>query len=144
MPFEKGNKHGLRFGEGQLINKKGAPKGQRLSTLLNKLIEEKSSTLGLNFDNDITGKEALALELLSIAFGKDVKPSDKLSAIKEIFDRIEGKPTIHQEAAETSISWIEKKTYDVDFSELTNEELRERAKLVNSISEKETFKKTGL
>lgn len=68
----------------------GAPKGKRVSTILKELLSKEASKIGIdNLPDGIDGNKAIALELLSIAFDKKAK--DKLSAIKEVLDRIEGK-----------------------------------------------------
>lgn len=79
-----------RFGTGQDPTKGGAPKGKRISTILKELLEKNTSEIGLKgLPDDMDGNKAIALELLTIAFSKDSK--DKLSAIKEVLDRLEGK-----------------------------------------------------
>jgi len=51
-----------------------------------KMFSKNEDYLGLDVNT------ALAIELISMAFHKESKPADKLNAIKEILDRIEGKP----------------------------------------------------
>jgi len=73
------------------INKKGAPKGKRVSTILKELLDVDIST----FDKTKKGmnvNQALAVELLAMAFHSDNTPSEKINAIKTILERIEGKP----------------------------------------------------
>lgn len=74
--------------------KGGAPKGKRITTILKELLGKDSTEIGIdNLPEGMDGNKALALELLTIAFSKKSKDNDKLSAIKEILDRMEGKPT---------------------------------------------------
>ena len=93
---------GVRFGEGQNSTNGGAPKGKRVSTILKNLLDGNLDDI---IDNPMLkgkeGNEALAVQLLSLAFHKDSGSNEKLSAIKEILDRIEGKPK--QEIEQTNI-----------------------------------------
>lgn len=87
-------KGGVKFGEGQDPTKGGAPKGKRITTILKEILNQDISKIGLkdvDLPNGVDGNKAIAIELLTIAFSKDHK--DKLSAIKEILDRNEGKVT---------------------------------------------------
>lgn len=71
--------------------KGGAPKGKRLSTIIKELLDTDIS----NFSETLQGMDAnkaLAIELITMAFHKENTVKDKLSAIKEILDRIDGKP----------------------------------------------------
>lgn len=86
-------KHGVKFGEGQDPTKGGAPKGKRVSTILRELLSKNAKDIGIDkikesLPEGTDGNTALALELLTLAFGGG---SDKLSSIKEVLDRIEGK-----------------------------------------------------
>jgi len=68
----------------------GAPKGKRVSTVLKELLETDISL----FSDKLQGmdtRQALATELFAIVFHKDAEVKDKMSAIKEILDRTEGK-----------------------------------------------------
>lgn len=70
--------------------KGGAPKGKRISTILKEILSKETSEIGIeNLPEGIDGNKAIAIELISIAFDK--KHKDKLSAIKEILDRVDGK-----------------------------------------------------
>lgn len=81
---------GKRFGEGQPTNKGGAPKGKRISTIIKELLNDDISKFKPELEG-MDGNTALATELITMAFHKDNSTKDKLSAIKEILDRIEGK-----------------------------------------------------
>ena len=90
MPNEDNLKNGIKFGEGQDPTKGGAPKGKRITTIIKELLEKDASDMGVKgLPEGIDGNKALSIELLTIAFSKDSK--DKLSAIKEILDRMDGK-----------------------------------------------------
>ena len=72
----------------------GHPKGKRITTILKEILSQDISSLnikGLDIPEGIDGNKAIALELMAIAFDK--KHKDKLSAIKEILDRMDGKVT---------------------------------------------------
>ncbi|RIV50899.1 hypothetical protein D2V93_08490 [Flagellimonas taeanensis] len=80
-----------QFGKGQDPTKGGAPKGKRTTTILKDILNKKASDIGIEgLPDDIDGNMAIAMELLRIAFGKD--SNNKLAAIKEIINRIEGRP----------------------------------------------------
>lgn len=92
MPNPENLNNGVKFGEGQDPTKGGAPKGKRITTILKELLGKEASTIGIKgLPEGMDGNKALAIELLTIAFNKDHK--DKLSAIKEILDRNDGKVT---------------------------------------------------
>jgi len=74
----------------------GAPKGKRISTIIKELLNGNAD----KFSKDkalkgLDGNSAIAVELITMAFSKDDSSRDKLSAIKEILDRIEGKSVQH-------------------------------------------------
>lgn len=84
-------KNGVKFGFGQDPTKGGHPKGKRVSTIIKELLNSDISV----FNKKLKGMDAnraLAIELITMAFHKENSPKEKLSAIKEILDRIEGKP----------------------------------------------------
>ena len=94
VPNPENLKKGIKFGEGQDPTKGGAPKGKRVTTILKEILGKDSTEIGIdNLPEGMDGNKALALELLTIAFSKKSRDNDKLSAIKEILDRLEGKPT---------------------------------------------------
>ena len=77
----------------QARNNNGAPTGKRASTIIKELLEGDAVSFTDNKDyKELDGNTALAVELITMAFSKDNKPNEKLNAIKEILDRIEGKP----------------------------------------------------
>lgn len=81
---------GTQFGKGQDPTKGGAPEGKRISTILKEILSKEASEIGIeNLPTGMDGNKAIAIELLSVAFDK--KHKDKLSAIKEILDRVDGK-----------------------------------------------------
>jgi len=111
MPFEKGKSGNdkMKFGKGQDPTKGGHPKGKRVSTIIKELLDTDIS----NFSDSLEGMEtnkALAVELIAMAFHKDNTAKDKLSAIKEILDRIEGKP---KQELETTITEVKPTKYEI-------------------------------
>lgn len=107
------HKHGVKFGSGQDPTKGGRPKGKTLKTVLAEILENPTKRLKELLPEGTTGRESLALELLSIAFSKTSKDNDKLAAIKEILDRMEGKAKQEiEQTGETTIVWKEQKNYD--------------------------------
>ncbi len=80
----------VKFGQGQPTNKGGAPKGKRVTTIIKELLETDIKNFNPKLEGMDTNK-ALAIELITMAFHRDNSAKDKLSAIKEILDRIEGK-----------------------------------------------------
>ncbi len=88
----------------QNINSKGAPKGKRVSTIIKEILERGDLSLIREDLKDFDdGKTALAVELLIIAFSNsdEIKTSDKLTAIKEVLDRTDGKAT---QTVETNVT----------------------------------------
>lgn len=77
------------FEKGQSGNKNGAPKGKRLTTILNKLIDQnlKAQDPLTRKKVDKTLAEWLCIKLIAAA----VKGKSDIKAMKIIFDRIEGK-----------------------------------------------------
>ena len=99
---DKINSNGFDKRKEEAASVGGAPKGKRVSTILKNLLDGNLDDI---IDNPMLkgkeGNEALAVQLLSLAFHKDSGSNEKLSAIKEILDRIEGKPK--QEIEQTNI-----------------------------------------
>lgn len=91
---------------GESGNPKGSPKGERPSTILKRYLAIKNR-------NEITKCEQIVLKLIDKAEDGD------LSAIKEVFDRVEGKPGQSITVKEKTIDYLET---------LTDEQLKERAK----------------
>ena len=88
---EKANSNGFNK-RPEDAKKGGAKKGKRVKTVLAELLNNPSKKLKDLIPDDLEPTEAIALELLSIAFSKDVNTNVKLNAIKVIMDRIDGKP----------------------------------------------------
>ena len=92
MGFKMGNKEGVKFGDGQSTKLGGRKKGKAVTTIIKELLSKNASQFSKNKDYaKLKGNEALAVELIAIAFNKDNSANEKLSAIKEILDRTEGK-----------------------------------------------------
>jgi len=72
------------------INKGGAPKGERMSTKLKKLLSKDASLIDLDLKG-LSIDDALILQLVSIGLDKTSDNKEKMTAIKEILDRTEGK-----------------------------------------------------
>lgn len=81
------------FKKGQSGNPKGRPKkGNSFGDILSKELLRQKREMEFNGEQRIVnGKELIALSLISIAFGKDSKPHEKMMAIDRIMDRIDGK-----------------------------------------------------
>ena len=79
MPFEKGNKIGNRFKEGQVNNPNGRRNAAR--DILNKILDTEV--------DEKTKREKLLDKLVNMA------NHGNLNAIKEVLDRTEGKSTEH-------------------------------------------------
>ena len=84
-------------------DKRGRPKGSRnVATVLKELL--------LTQDKNIGGEghfgSPIAKMLIKIAFSQDSNNNEKLRAIKEILDRIEGLPDQNVNVSATPPSWI--------------------------------------
>ena len=89
----KGNTKATQFGNGQPTNKGGTKKGKRISTILKELLQGDAKRFSKNEDyNKLNTNTAIAIELIAMVFHKDSHPKDRLNAIREILDRVEGKP----------------------------------------------------
>lgn len=65
---------GKRFGDGQPVDRGGAPKGKRLSTLLRELGEQDIAFMDVDgIMRDMPVKKAIAVALLAKALGGDVQ-----------------------------------------------------------------------
>ena len=83
--------------------KRGRPKGVRnVATVLKELLSVQDSTMGGIGDFG----SPLAKMLIKIAFSNDSNNNDKLKAIKEILDRIEGMPEQNLNVSAAPPSWI--------------------------------------
>jgi hypothetical protein len=97
MPkWEKGEtpKGANPFEKGKSGNPNGAPKGKRVSTIMKEMLSMKITEFFPSYATEIKGltiNQALSLELMKIAFGEEKKDGDRMTAVKEILDRIEGK-----------------------------------------------------
>ena len=84
--------------------KGGTKKGKRISTIIKDLLDTNAAAFSDNIDyKNLDTNTALAVELITMAFHKDNSTKDKLNAIKEILDRVDGKP---------------KQSFDFDVSEV--------------------------
>ena len=73
------------FKKGVSGNPKGRPVGARsIKTVLKELLE--------GIDSDKDWGNPIAKELVKIAFGGDSSDNDKLKAIQQMLDRMDGKP----------------------------------------------------
>ena len=88
---DKGNTAGFKDNP-ENINRKGAPEGKRITTILKHILDNDMAKVREDLKGK-NGNEVTAIELLKIALSRDAKDSDKLSALKEIMDRVDGKPT---------------------------------------------------
>ena len=89
--------------------KRGRNKGSRnVSTVLKELLAEQDKQLG----GEGECGSPVAQMLLKIAFGTDSTDADKLKAIREILDRIEGKVEQNIRVGSTQPTWISGETTD--------------------------------
>ena len=89
--------------------KRGRNKGSRnVSTVLKELLSEQDKTIGGVGDFGAP----LARMLIKIAFGKDSTDNDKLKAIREILDRIEGKAEQNIRIGSQSPTWLNQEESD--------------------------------
>ncbi len=100
-----------KFKPGQSGNPKGRPKGKSLTKILKELLQKETTIEIEGEKRTITNAELLSLKLMK----KAIK-GDDLAAIKEVFDRIEGKAkqSLEVEGEMKQIVWNEKKTYKKD------------------------------
>ncbi len=83
--------------------KRGRPKGRRnVATVLKELLSTQDSNMGGVGDFG----SPIAKMLIKIAFSNDSNNNEKLKAIKEILDRIEGLPDQNLNVSATPPSWI--------------------------------------
>ena len=83
--------------------KRGRPKGSRnVATVLKELLSTQDESIGGRGDFG----SPIAKMLIKIAFSQDSHNNEKLRAIKEILDRIEGLPDQNVNVSATPPSWI--------------------------------------
>ena len=83
--------------------KRGRPKGRRnVATVLKELLATQDENMGGIGDFG----SPIAKMLIQIAFHKDSNNTEKLKAIKEILDRIEGLPDQNVNVSASPPSWI--------------------------------------
>ena len=83
--------------------KNGRPKGRRnVATVLKELLSTQDA--GMGGDGDFGSP--IAKMLIKIAFSNDSNNNEKLKAIKEILDRIEGLPDQNVNVSAAPPSWI--------------------------------------
>lgn len=95
------------FKPGQCGNPKGRPKGKSLKSVLNELLADEITLVEAGKKRKMKANEAIALTLIKEALNGNVQ------AIKEIFDRTEGKArqSVSIEGEVKQIIWNETKTY---------------------------------
>jgi hypothetical protein len=92
-----------QFSKDNQPEKRGRPKGRRnVATVLKELLSVQDTNMGGvgEFGSPI------AKMLIQIAFHKDSNNNEKLKAIKEILDRIEGLPDQNVNVSAAPPSWI--------------------------------------
>ena len=83
--------------------KRGRPKGRRnVATVLKELLSTQDTSMGGLGDFG----SPIAKMLIKIAFSNDSNNNEKLKAIKEILDRIEGMPDQNINVSAAPPSWI--------------------------------------
>ena len=92
-----------RFSSTNQPKKNGRPKGRRnVATVLKELLASHDTNMGGVGDFG----SPIAKMLIQIAFHKDSNNNEKLKAIKEILDRIEGLPDQNVNVSAAAPSWI--------------------------------------
>ena len=92
-----------RFSSTNQPAKNGRPKGRRnVATVLKELLSPQDA--GMGGDGDFGSP--IAKMLIKIAFSNDSNNNEKLKAIKEILDRIEGLPDQNVNVSAAPPSWI--------------------------------------
>ncbi len=109
--FAPGNKIGNRFPKGETGNPNGRPKLTKLTEALREQLAE------INPDADEqTIAEEIAQTLIKLAIGGDI------AAIKEIFDRCEGRPKQSVDLDIQTTNWREEaRRYGISESEVAHE-----------------------
>jgi hypothetical protein len=99
--------------------KRGRPKGVRnVATVLKELLSTHDQTLGGVGDFG----SPIAKMLIKIAFSNDSNNNDKLKAIKEILDRIEGLPDQNVNVSANAPSWISEPEIEQEYDDLIDDE----------------------
>ena len=94
-----------QFSKDNQPEKRGRPKGRKnVATVLKDLLSSQDKTLGGEGDFG----SPIAKMLIKIAFSQDSNNNEKLRAIKEILDRIEGLPDQNVNVSASAPSWINK------------------------------------
>ena len=102
--------------------KRGRPKGVRnVATVLKELLSTQDTNMGGIGDFG----SPLAKMLIKIAFSNDSNNNDKLKAIKEILDRIEGLPEQNVNVSANAPSWINEPDIEQDYDDFDDEETSE-------------------
>ena len=92
-----------RFSSENQPEKRGRPKGRRnVATVLKELLATQDENMGGVGDFG----SPIAKMLIQIAFHKNSNNTEKLKAIKEILDRIEGLPDQNLNVSASPPSWI--------------------------------------
>ena len=92
-----------RFSSENQPEKRGRPKGRRnVATVLKELLATQDTNMGGAGDFG----SPIEKMLIQIAFHKDSNNNEKLKAIKEILDRIEGLPDQNVNVSASPPSWI--------------------------------------
>ena len=92
-----------RFSSDNQPEKRGRPKGRRnVATVLKELLSTQDTSMGGLGDFG----SPIANMLIKIAFSNDSNNNEKLKAIKEILDRIEGLPDQNVNVSASPPSWI--------------------------------------
>ena len=92
-----------RFSSDNQPEKRGRPKGRRnVATVLKELLSPQDTSMGGLGDFG----SPIAKMLIKIAFSNDSNNNEKLKAIKEILDRIEGLPDQNVNVSASPPSWI--------------------------------------
>ena len=111
-----------QFSKENQPEKRGRPKGVRnVATVLKELLSTHDQTLGGVGDFG----SPIAKMLIKIAFSNDSNNNDKLKAIKEILDRIEGLPDQNVNVSANAPSWISEPEIEQEYDDLIDDETGE-------------------
>ena len=92
-----------QFSKDNQPTKRGRPKGRKnVATVLKELLSTQDKNLGGEGDFG----SPIAKMLIKIAFSQDSNNNEKLRAIKEILDRVEGLPDQNVNVTASPPSWI--------------------------------------